>query len=217
MKKRIAIVILLLFFCSSCSNSDQAINNYHDENGNFIIEANGNRTVMTSELPISVPYNDKSITLTDVSFYQNCTDYSYNLFVVITMDVSELDDNEIHWLRESDIKVNSYITCDANGYDFDSASQLGSILWTDTKNLVFVKTSSFSKENRYGFESSEISTNIAVTQEDTFEYKDTELNKTEEITYETTIGDSITDAEQIEKPLYDYVSDWLRSKSDKLK
>jgi len=220
-KQSLAIFLLTisLIFCSSCSGSNSDVESYKDENGNFIIETDGRRTVMTSDLPISVPYNEKSVTLTDVSCYQNNTDYSYNLFIVITLDVSNLDDSELHWLRESDMDVTSYITCEANDYDFDSASLLGNILWTDRKELVFVNTSSFFKENRHGFEGSELSTSISVSQEDTYEYKNSsgetsDLNKTEVITYEMTIGDAITDAEKIEKPLYDHIVDWLQSKAN---
>lgn len=223
MRKQFLAMFLLtvsLISCSSCSSdSSSGVKSYRDENDNYIIETDGRRDVMTSELPISVPYNDKSITLTDVSCYQNCADYSYNLFIVITLDVSALDDSELHWLRESDMDVDSYITCEANDYDFDSSSSLGSILWTDTKELVFVKTSSFFKENRHGFEGSELSICVSVSQEDTYEHKSStgetsNLNRVEEITYKMTVGDAITDAEKIEEPLYGRIADWLHSEAN---
>lgn len=222
MKKLTFLLALLMLSCSSCSglavDSEPVSTDYYDENGNFVYESDDRRSVHVSEIPASIPYNGKSITLTDVSFYQNCVDYSYTLFIVSTLDISELDDSELHWLRESDISVDSYITCEANKYDFESTAALGSVLFEDDAKLVFVETSSFFDENRHGFENSEVSACVSVTQEETYEYKRTdgttsELNKTEEISYKTTTGDSITDAEQIEEPVYGYIAKWLNSKA----
>ena len=178
----VAFLALCLLVCSSCADSGPRHKSYEDENGNFVIESDGRKTVSVSELPASVPYNDKSISLTSVAFYQNCTNYSYSLFTVITLDVSALDDSEIHWLRNSDLDVDSYITCEANEYDFDSSYPLGNVLFTDSKELVFVEMSSLFKENRYGFEDSKVRVSVLVTQEDTYtssSNSSVEINKKE--------------------------------------
>lgn len=223
MKKLLcSFLILALMLFSGCGEGSSEVNSYRDENGNFIIEDQGSRTVMVKELPSGVPYNGKEFQLSSVSFYQNISDFSYNLFIVICLDVSSLSESEVHWLRESDLSVDAYITNEGNEYDFSSASNLGSILFTDTNELIFVKTSSFAKENRYSFEGSEVTVSISVKQEETYEYKGSDgeksnLNMTEKVSYNTVIGDSIPDAETIEKPLYDYVTKWLYSKAQSLK
>lgn len=222
------ILVILLSIClfttvlSACdldSDESKTSKYYKDEFGNNVIERVNDRTVMVHDLPRSIPYNGNEISLMDVSFYENCPNFSHSLYIVITIDVSTLSEEEIHWLRKSDLSVNAYITNEANNYDFSSAVSLGNVFFTDTKQLIFVKTSSFSKENRHSFKSSDISTVIAVTQEETYEYKNSKgeisnLNKTETIHYTTTTGSQIPDAESIEKPLYDYVAKWLYDNAD---
>ena len=215
----LAFAILFLSACASATDSTPQSNNYYDDDGNFVIESTGNKTVMIDEIPYSVPYNGKVITLESVEFYENCPNYSYNLFTVITLDVSNLSEAEIHWIRESDLSVKAYITSEANDYDFSSGVALGSILFTDTNKLIFVQTSSFFKENRHSFGNSDISVSVVAKQEETYQYTNAEgktsnLHKTEEITYRTTISKTIPDAEEIEMPLYDYVVKWLNSKAD---
>lgn len=222
-KKFITLFLFFLLFalsaCTSVSSPTNRPTTYSDDDGNFVVEDVGRKTVMIDEIPYSVPYNEKKVTLESVRFFENCPRYSYNLFVVITLDVSDLSEAEIHWLRESDLSVSTYITNEENGYDFSRASILGNLLLTDTNKLIFVQTSSFFNENRHSFQNSDISVSVTVTQEETYQYKNSKgevsnQNRTEEITYRTTISEAIPDAEEIEKPLYDYVADWLYSKAE---
>lgn len=211
-------VIVLVLCISSCSDKSTDFSSYRDENGNFIIESEGRRTTSPAELPVEITYNDSSISFEKAEFYQTCSDYSYTLFIVATLDVSSLTDTQLHWLRESDLKMRAYITSEKNGYDFESAPSLGSLLLTDSNELVFVATSSFWKENRYGFEESDVVVALEVTQEETYVYmnsdgKTTNLNKIEEVSYKTTTGTEITDAETIGEPLYSHIADWLYSKA----
>jgi hypothetical protein len=211
-------LIVLILFISSCSDKGTDLSSYRDESGNFIIEREGRRSISPAKLPAGIPYNDSSISLEKVEFYQTCSNYSYTLFIIATLDVSSLTDTQLHWLRESDIKMMAYITSEKNGYDFERAPFLGSLLLTDSNELVFVTTSSFLKENRYGFEESDIVVALEVTQEETYVYKNsngdtTNLNKIEEISYKTTTGTEIPDAETIGEPLYSYMADWLYSKA----
>lgn len=223
MKRIIAtfICIEIIFSMCACSSQGGSVSSYRDENGNFIIEEEGHRTVMPEEIPFDLPYNGSTITLSDVQFYENCVGYSYTLFTIVTLDVSQLDEASLHWLRESDLDVHEYITSEENDYDFDRASPLGSVLLTDSKELVFVFISSMLKENRKSFAGSEISIVVEATQEEKYEYKNSnnetvEANKTEEINYSTETGGSINNAEYIKKPLYDYVSKWLREKANSI-
>lgn len=211
-------LIVIILCASSCSDKGTDPSSYRDENGNFIIEREGRRSISPAQLPAGIPYNDSSISLEKVEFYQTCSNYSYTLFIVATLDVSSLTDTQLHWLRESDIKMMAYITSEKNDYDFETAPFLGSLLLTDSNELVFVTTSSFWKENRYGFEESDIVVALEVTQEETYVYKKsngdtTNLNKIEEMSYKTTTGAEIADAETIGDPLYSYIADWLYSKA----
>ena len=175
-------------------------------------------TCFPNNLPATAKYNDTYITVENVEFYQNLVDYSHNLFAVITIDVSELDETQIHWLRESDLDVSVYLTNEKNEYDFSSMPNLGSLLIKDQQKSYFVLTSSFLKENRYDFAGSEAAIIVTVTQEETYDHvssdnKHYDLNKKESVHYTTTVPDNIPEAETIPNPLYKYVGEWLYDKA----
>ena len=213
-------IVILISMCA-CSGQDESISSYEDEDGNFIIESEGRRTVMPKEIPFDLPYNGNTITLSDVQFYENCVNYSYTLFTIVTLDVSQLDEASLHWLCESDLDVDAYITNEENDYNFDRASFLGSAPLANSKKLVFVFISSMLKDNRKSFAGSKISIAVKAEQEETYEYvgsdrKTKNMNKTEEIQYSTTVGDSVEDAEKIKKPLYGYITRWLQERADSM-
>lgn len=225
MKKVLSIFLSALMVVSftGCSTSDTPSNrttSYTDENGNFVIESGKGKDVRISEIPYEVPYNSKHFTLSSIDCYENRTsDYSYNLFVVVTLDIGELSDDEGHWLTNEDLNVNVYVTSEKNELNFDSLSSLGKIRWTDKKTIQIVKMSSTFHSNRYSFADSEIVVSVGATQEETYDYRNSngdvsKLHKEEKVTYKTTIASLIPDAERIPEPLYSYVVKWLKEKAD---
>ena len=225
MKRRaiILIIVAVLIFstCSCKKSSGSTTNSYFDDEGTFFIEEDQGRTTMPKSLPYDIPYNNKSISLDDVSFYQLylTNDYSYTLYAIATIDVSSLGEDEIYWLRKSDISVRSYLTCEENDYDFDSMSYLGSLLVDSAGTLCYVfLTMSLSKENRYSFGGSEVGVSIDVTQEEEYEYtykgKTYQKSKQETLTYKTAAEDELPGVETIEEPLYSYIVKWLKEKAD---
>lgn len=223
MKRIISMLLCIVIVISmcACSGQNESVSNYHDEDGNFIIESEGHRTVMPKEIPFGLPYNGNTVTLSDVRFYEICVEYSYMFFTVVTLDVSQLDEASLHWLRESDLDVSAFITNEKNDYDFDLAPALGNVLFTDSNELVFVFVSSLLKVNRKSFAGSEISVVIKAAQEEKFEYVDSDgktkkVNKIEEIHYSTTTGDSIEDVKNIDDNLYAYILEWLNEMVDSI-
>ncbi len=218
MKKFMPLVIMLccaLLFGACSSDLDYEEKTYTDESGNFVIENYMGKTVLTSQLPIDIPYNGSAVTLKSVKFYQNSPNYSYNLFIVTTLDASALSDDQLHWLQRSDLRIYEHITSEKNDYDSELASSLGNVLFSDTKELVFVSTSSFFNENRYSFADSKISVSVEIEQEETYEHADNgeEINKSEEVSYDTTTGSVLPDVEEMDSRLYPYVTKWLVDKA----
>jgi len=212
----VALILVCIFlFSTGCSpNNDTGVTHFTDELGNFVIESQGSRTVMIHDLPYNLSYNESQIPLVSVDFYENTVDYSHNLFIVTTLDISNLDDQQLHWLRESDLEVHAYLTSDDNDYDFTPAPALGNLLITDAQQLIFVNTSSFSKENRYSFAGSELSLRLDATQKETYEYTSdsgntSKLHTRESLHYQATIGTDISSPDEIPEPLSSYIIEWL--------
>lgn len=203
--------------CSSGADSEFT----KDEFGNQVLSSDRGNTTFVEDIPYASKYNNTSVSLTEFGAYQNISNYSYNLFILITLDVSNLSDEELHWLRESDLEVNSYITSEDNGYDFDSMPELGNLLLTDSKELVFVFTTSFFKENRYDFSESKVCVAVSAKQEETYEYENSEgkvsdLHKSEALQYTISLDADLSSPETIEQPLYEYIVKWLNNKANQL-
>ncbi len=220
MKKCVPLLLSLILLFSGCSNSGSSSIIYStDSVGNTVIENEGSRTTIVDELPYELQYNGVGIPIVDVSVYENKVNHSYHLFVVTTLDVSGLDEDSLHWLRHSDLDVHVYIEGGKNEYDFDTAPVLGSIYWTDVKQLVYVHTSSFFEENRYSFAESELTVTLIATQEEEYVHKTNdgrtiELNKKEEVMYNTTLDGTIPHTDDIDTSLADYIGEWLHNRAD---
>lgn len=224
MKNRYLIIALIVAFilslASGCASEPQTVTSY-DDNGNRISTSSGHTFTSASSLPAELKYNNTYISLIDVAVYENIVDYSHNLFVVFTLDVSKLSDSELHWLRESDLDSYAFITSEQNEYDADFASYLGSFLYTETKELKLIYTSDFSKDNRYSFSGSDVSITIETTQEETYEYKNDDgevfdLHCTAKLLYIHNVAEILDDPETIESPLKEYIAERLHEKASSL-
>lgn len=211
MKKFFAVLgaTILSVFLSACTSDRSSVITYRDESGNFFIETSSDRTAMIDAIPYELKYNDSNISLVDVSLYENRTNFSYNLFLVCTIDVSNLDEEQVHWLKESDLNVRAFITNESNDYDFYSARYLGSLHYTDTNKIMYVFTSSFSEENRVSFSGSDISVAIDVAQ-------NADESPAECLQYSFSAADSLPPPEEIEQPLQDHIADWLQTRANSL-
>lgn len=212
MKKIISLILvssllICLCGCSVGSNIKQST----DENGNLIFSSDRGVDIRTENLPATVKYNETDIKLKSVEFYEGYSGktYTYDLYTVIKLDVSNCSDEELHWLQEEDVEIRTYVTCESNGYDFDDLTNLRKILYPDTKEFVFVEMTPYSDENRKSFSNSEITICVDVTQEKTYVYKDTNLNCTNTLTYNTEIGETITNIDDISEPLNSQISLWF--------
>ena len=225
--KSIIEKVLLILLCftamlSGCSTSDSGYDPTWttDSACNSVMQDNGRTTIFPDTLPVDVPYNDTHISVSSIKAYQDNASYNYTVYLVVQLDVSELSDSELHWLRKSDLSVDAYLTNEANNHDFQNMPTLGRLLHADGKTLQYVLTTSFFDENRYPFEKSDLTLSIDIKQEDTYTYtnsegENTKLNKTISISYSTTLPETLPNSETIPKPLYGYVAEWLAEWSDK--
>lgn len=218
MKKFLIIGLIALMLCSSgCSDSKDEVNKYIDTNGNFITEYKSDRTVFPEKLPYAIPYNDTEVIAENVDFYQSVTDFSHDMFVIVTLDCSKLDESQIHWLRKSDLEASVYLTHEKNSYDFSPLRLLGSLLYEDTNEISFVFVTSFLKENRYDFSGSEVVVSVTIQQEELFVEGELEMNYKEVMHYSIDLEQIAKTEEDIPEPLHGYIGKWLQNAADSFK
>lgn len=225
MKKRFLASLLATIFaisCAGCAGASQSNISFTTlEDGTRMLVRETGTTLFPDSLPADLDYNGKTITVTSVSAYQNrsSSSYSYNLYVVLALDVSALEDDEIHWLRESDLDISVYLTCENNEYDFDKMSLLGSLLLPDEKEILFVATSSFSEENRYPFSGAELHVVPTVEINETYEFSNNDgdintFHKRNSLNYETILPEDIPDISEIDDLLFQYILKWLGNQAE---
>lgn len=220
MKKILAMLLVGLIAISmiGCNDPVSTIQWTTDQDGNRVMIEEGRLTTFPQNLPVDITYNTEDISVVSVDVYQDLlSDYSYCLYLVVKLDVSNLDEAQIHWLRKSDINVAAYLTSDDNGYDFYSMGKLGNLLDDlneDEKVIYYTFTSSFLKENRYSFVGSEITVSVDIKQEETytFTYEDKSVDRNKEcgIHYTLNLDQDLPESEEIPYLLYNYMVEWLK-------
>ena len=114
LRRQILLALTLLMvatlICTSCGNVMSEVDTARDESGNFVVETERERSVTVKSIPADVSYNETRVGLQEVQAYEECSNYSYTLFIVTKLDVSSLNEKELHWLQENDLNVNIYIT-----------------------------------------------------------------------------------------------------------
>ena len=215
------LVVLMLIFsiclsmiaCESVKNTDPT-QPPTDSDGNRIEYSERGKSVNIDNLPCTIEYNGSTFELTGIDMYESYSEetYSYFLYAVVSFDVSNLTDAEVHWLQKEDTMA--YMLYDENRaedeYDFTHMAELGSLYLTDTHELFYVFTPSYFTAYRDSFAGAYCSFSINVQQEETYVYdKDTDLNKEYRYAYSFDIPTDMADSESIERPLYDDRAKWL--------
>lgn len=176
--KRLLAFTLAVLVLLSCPALADSITTKKDAFGNLVMIMDSGKNIGVEKLPYSIEYNAKTIPFVSISAYQEKAQHSYTLFVIVTLDVSALSDDEVYWLRKDDLDVSLYATQENNGFDFDSLSKLGLIWWTDIKQIDIVFTSPFTDEYRYPFNDIEVFSSVSLKQEETYQYTSSTTNKT---------------------------------------
>lgn len=215
---RILLSLVLLFLLSGCTQAKEAnsqVETTYDPNGNLIIQSDRGDTLMAHDLPATIPYNDKTVTLSSVKAYQDKVGYSYRLFVLLRVYANSLNDSEFYWLRTKDCTATVYLTDSTNEYNFDRLQKVGMLYDDSSKGLYYLFTSSADKDNRFEFSDINITACIDAEQTAKFAFASTdgttsELNKTMSVNYQCNIGsDEIYPATTLNDPSYKQVLLWI--------
>ena len=97
-----------------------------------------------SDLPGDIPYNDTQISLSAVSFCEVYANHGYTGYCVVTVDRSNLSDDDIYWMLKKDIgelqpefEVFAYLTSESNSLDSEQLSQLQTIYNDESIYFIF--------------------------------------------------------------------------------
>lgn len=139
MRKWFAIFLVLLISPLQ-SLAEMAI--AYDEQGNFCSYYTGDYgticDITPTTYPYAFPYESSEISIASVGFFQAKIGHGYYPFFHIRLDVSQLSDDEIYWLRKEDISADVFYASGNASADYGIFSTLINILWTDIKQIDFV-------------------------------------------------------------------------------
>ena len=155
MKKWFALVLVLILIpaCTLADivrSTDQFGNDcytYTDDDGEI------SYTVTPESFPFSFDYNGKEVVILRADFYQAKIGYGYYPFYHIKLDVSQLTDDEIYWMRkvDMDILLPFYVpNLDAGSDAITYLSKIVNVLWTDIKEIDIILYGD--KAQRYSLE-----------------------------------------------------------------
>lgn len=223
MKKLVALLIVCLLL-SSCSakKNDPVIISY-DALGNKISTQKKGMDIDAENLPCAIPFNGKNVYLKCFELCESkLDDGTYSLYSFVTLDVSELGEEEINDLRRKKIDASCYIDSKKNDLDFSCMTDLGNFLWTDTKELILVSISSLTAIDSnyyYSFKDNPLdySVFIYIEQQDKYEVETSsgekyKTNKTNRLSYfpnTDTIKSAFIQEDDIDPQLDSFVADSL--------
>lgn len=228
MKKMIAFLICIAMFLTGCGNSGfwsassqkPASTTATDDNGNTTMTGKSGDTTIADNLPCAIKYNGKNVYLKSVDFYEHYDDggtYSYFLYCVVTFDVSELDNADVHWLQKEDADVYALYNEPEkeNDTNFKHIGKLGSLFVEESGELLHAFAPSNFSAYRNSFGGKGYAVSMDLKQEETYETpKSSELRKVNRITYFGDIPESMPDSEEIPQPIYGYMTKWVKEQAD---
>ena len=228
MKKLLFLLICLCVVLSGCGNSSfwsassqkPASTTATDDNGNTTRTENSGDTTIAENLPCAIKYNGKNVYLKSVDFYEHYDDggtYSYFLYCVVTFDVSELDNADVHWLQKEDANVYALYNEPEkeNDINFTHIVKLGSLFIEESGELLYAFAPSNFSAYRNSFGGKGYAVSMDLKQEETYETpKSSELRKVNRITYFGDIPESMPDSEEIPQPIYGYMTKWVKEQAD---
>lgn len=213
--KRLVTMFLIfcLFLCGCSSATSNPPNKKTDSSGNDIRSSLSGIETIVNIFPCPVQYNDSIFYLESVDFYESYSEdsFSYFLYCIVTFDVSNLTDSEIHWLTTEDINVSvSYNSAD-EGYDFVNMPKIGVLHIPDTQKLVYSFAPSNFSSYRHSFAKKDIVLLAKVQQEEMYEIKEgLKANKEHMVSYVSTISETLPDSDLIPEPIYSYMVECIK-------
>lgn len=188
----IALMLCVAMSSASCGQlaskrepTEPALSFTKDESGNSVLEGEQGPYILANSLPVKIPYNDNTVTFSDVTFYESQVDYEYFLFALVTVNTKGLSDEELHWfldgdmeLMDRDISIFAYVDSKENGLDSKSLDFLYEYSPDGSDNHIFVYTTPLYGKYRHSFDSASVTTIVQMKQDEYYDYINSEGNTT---------------------------------------
>lgn len=169
-------------------------------------------TVETAySLPHLIGYNEKNVSLCEVSPYQLKSGYTNKLLVIIKFDISELDEDELYWFKESDLDLCVIAFHEKNDITVGRCSLYGTLLF-DAGDLYYVYD--LSRDCRYDLSGVSLYVDVDLRQEETYSVENergflVEKHIVNHIDYNVYQAETIPDYYDMPSKLLPYVSKWV--------
>ena len=167
--KRIFLIGMTALVLTACGGNPAAkVEMQTDADGNRVSATKYSTTVFPEQLPVTLKYNDKEISVSDFVVYQEVVDYEHYLYAAVTVDASSLSDEDFHWLKEDDvINASAFVKGGENGIeDAASMTKLGQVSYTDSKQIKYGFLAGLHGTYKKAFDGSDISLMVDVAQEE---------------------------------------------------
>lgn len=144
----------------------------------------------SDELPISVKYNDLTVDLKSISFYEEDSDTGYDLYAVAYVSFPDFSEEDLYWMDEDEeFDLRLYLDGGKNDIDFDSLHSADYYKLDDNTRLYCF----FAEDKeRYSFTGTDVVASLSLTQKEKYAFKDskgylTDAQKVNEGTYDGSV------------------------------
>lgn len=161
--KKWMILLLVLLFVPACSYASYSYVTSSDEFGNYcslFTDENGSSySVFPETFPYSLHYEGKEIEINKAAFYQEKFGFGYHPFFHVQIDVSQLTEEEVYWLRNDDLFCSAFCQLDKI-FDYKYFTLLIDLYYEDLKVIDMVY---FSEDvSRYPLEGYDFSASMEI-------------------------------------------------------
>lgn len=167
--KRILLLGTAALTLTACGgNSATKIEMQTDADGNRVSTTKYSTTVYPDQLPVTLKYNDKEISVSDFVVYQETIDYEHYLYAAVTIDASTLSDEVFHWLTEDDV-IDASAFVKGGDNEIEEAAmmmELGQVNYTDSQQIKIGWLEGLDTVYKKAFDGSDISLMVDVKQEE---------------------------------------------------
>lgn len=173
MKKTVSIILLLVLMLGLVACGDSSTNSSYTDNGATTYDdgsfsfstPSGGTSWSIASIPFEMDLDGKAVQIASMNFFELYADHGYTAYILVSLDRTNLSDDDIYWMTKSDkyttskeLDMNVYATSEENEIDGKTLNSAGSAY--DEQYLYFLF---YSDLCRYSFMNSNFACQIIYT------------------------------------------------------